>query len=89
MIRVNSNNYTFRDNNNGAIFNIDGMLQKNGSIDYQTGEVELKFNDPLTSDINIDYVHNECTVARYKNLSTNDFYFESGSLEKSYMQDLI
>lgn len=89
MIRVNSNEYTFRDNNNGAIYNIDNMLQKNGKINYQTGEVELSFNMPLTSDMSVDYVHNECTIARYKNLSTNDFYYEIGSLKKEYMQDLV
>lgn len=89
MIRVNNQEYTLRDNNNGAIFNVDNILQKNGSIDYQTGDVTLKFNNPLTSDMIIDYVHNECTIARYKNLSTNEFYFEPDSLEKSYMQDLI
>ena len=91
MIKVHTDNdeYNLRDNNNGAIFNIDGILQKNGKIDYITGEVELHFNMPLTTDIEVTYVHNECTVARYQNLSTNEFYFEPGSLEKAYMQDLI
>lgn len=88
-LRTDNDEYTLRDNNNGAIFNVDGILQKNGKIDYITGEVTLAFNMPIDSDIIIDYVHNECTIARYKNLSTNEFYFEPGSLEKAYMQDLI
>lgn len=91
MIRVRTDNdeYTLRDNNNGAIFNVDGILQRNGKIDYITGDVTLQFNMPISSDLQIDYVHNECTIARYENLSTNSFYFEPGSLEKAYMQDLI
>lgn len=91
MIKLNTNNdeYTLRDNNNGAIFNIDGILQRNGKIDYISGEVTLSFNMPVSSDLEISYVHNECTIARYQNLSTNEFYFEPGSLEKAYMQDLI
>ena len=87
--RVDGGDYTFRDNNNGAIFNVDGKLRKNGKIDYITGEVTLNFNMPLQSDLKIDYVHNECTIARYKNLNTEEFYYEIGSLKKEYMQDLI
>lgn len=88
-LRTDNDEYTLRDNNNGAVFNIDGILQKNGTIDYQSGKVHLAFNMPTNSDLEISYVHNECTIARYENLSTNSFYFEPGSLEKAYMQDLI
>lgn len=88
-LRTENDEYTLRDNNNGAVFNIDGILQKNGTIDYQTGKVYLAFNMPINSDLEVSYVHNECTIARYENLSTNSFYFEAGSLEKAYMQDLI
>jgi hypothetical protein len=88
-LRTSNDEYTLRDNNNGAIYNIDGILQRNGKIDYQSGEVTLSFNMPINSNIEVNYVHNECTIARYENLSTNSFYYEPGSLEKAYMQDLI
>ena len=88
-LKTANDEYTLRDNNNGAIYNIDGILQRNGKIDYQSGEVTLSFNMPISSNIEVNYVHNECTIARYENLSTNSFYYESGSLEKAYMQDLI
>lgn len=81
MIRVNGGQYTLRDNNNGEIYNIDNILQYKGSIDYVTGEIDLLFNNPVSDDLIIEYVHNTTNIAVYRNLSTQTFYYDSSSLE--------
>ena len=89
MLRINNGQYVLKDNNNGDIYNVDNVLVRKGSIDYITGEVNLEFNAPLTSDIVVDYTHNETAIAVYNNLNTQTFYFDSSSLEKTYMEDMI
>ena len=89
MIRVDGGKYTLRDNNNGQIFNINSILERNGSIDYITGEINLQFLDDLAQDIVINYTHNSTNVAVYKNLSTQTFYFDPSSLQGDSTQDLI
>lgn len=89
MIRINDGQYVLKDNNNGEIYNTESVLAKKGSIDYITGELHLEFNNPVTSDIIIDYVHNATNIATYKNLNTQTFYFDSTSLEQDDMTDLI
>lgn len=89
MIRVNNGQYILRDNNNGEIYNIDGILAKKGSVDYLTGEVFIEFNEPIIADLVIDYVHNAANIATYKNLNTQTFYFDSSSLEQDDMQDMV
>ena len=89
MLRINNGQYVLKDNNNGDIYNVDNVLVRKGSIDYITGEVNLEFNAPLTSDIVADYTHNETAIAIYNNLNTQTFYFDSSSLEKTYMEDMI
>lgn len=89
MFRINFGQYTLRDNNNGAISNIDNILAKKGKIDYVTGEVEMQFNAPITDDIIIDYTHNKANVALYKNLSTQSFYFDPSALVADDLQDII
>lgn len=89
MIRINNGQYVLKDNNNGDIYNVDNVLVKKGHIDYITGEIQLQFLSELTSDIVVDYTHNETAIAVYENLSTQSFYFDSSSLEKTYMEDMI
>lgn len=89
MIRINNGQYVLKDNNNGEIYNVDSVLSQKGSVDYITGEVFLDFNEPVTSDIIIDYVHNATNIATYKNLNTQTFYFDSSSLQQDDIQDLI
>lgn len=89
MVRVNGGEYTLTDNNNGQIYNIDNILVRKGSIDYMTGELDLEFTSPVTDDLVINYTKNEINIATYRNLSTQTFYFDSSSLQKDDMQDLV
>lgn len=89
MIRVNDGQWTLRDNNNGAIYNVDNILTRNGSVDYLTGDVDIEFVSEVDTDLIVDYVHNETNIAVYKNLSTQTFYFDASSLVKDDMQDLV
>ena len=89
LIRVNGGKYTFKDNNNGTISNIDGVLAKNGTINYIGGTIHLEFATPVTSDLIINYTHNSTNVAIYRNLSTQTFYFDPSSLLGDSTQDLI
>lgn len=89
MIRVNGGQYTLRDNNNGEIFNVNNVLQHKGSINYLTGEIDLEFTEPIHDDLKIDYMHNITTVAVYRNLSTQEFYFDSSSLKSDETQDIV
>ena len=89
MIKINDGQYVFRDNSNGEIYNIDGQLQYKGSVNYLTGEIDLMFTSPLTSDLIVDYTHNITNVAIYRNLSTQTFYYDSSALESDGTQNLI
>ena len=89
MIRVNGGQYTLRDNNNGTIYNVNSILARNGSIDYLTGEISLEFADLLTDDLIVDYTKNRATLAPYRNLSTQSFYFDSSALEQDDTRDLV
>jgi len=89
IIRINNGQTTLRDNNNGDIYNSDNVLVRKGHIDYITGLVEMEFTAPLTSDIVVSYTHNETSIAVYRNLNTQYFYYDSSSLEKDYMEDMI
>lgn len=89
MVRINGGQYTVRDNNNGTIYNSNSVLARNGTINYVTGEVHLEFVDFLTDDLVIDYTKNRATLAPYRNLSTQSFYFDSSALEQDDMQDLV
>lgn len=89
MIRINNGEYDLRDNNNGQIYNVDNVLEHNGSIDYSTGELDLEFVDPVDVDIVVNYTKNEANIATYRNLSTQTFYYDSSALAKDNMQDLI
>ena len=81
MVRVNGGQYVLRDNNNGAIYNTDNLLQRNGTINYTTGEVLLEFNAPISDDLVVNYTKNKVNIAVYKNLSTQNFYYDVSSLK--------
>lgn len=89
MIRVDGGRYVLRDNNNGEIYNIDNILQYKGSINYMTGEIDLMFNAPLVDDLVIEYTHNTTNIAIYRNLSTQEFYFDSSALEADVTQNVV
>ena len=89
MIRVDGGRYVLRDNNNGEIYNVDNILQYKGSINYMTGEIDLMFNAPLVDDLVIEYTHNTTNIAIYRNLSTQEFYFDSSALEADATQNVV
>ena len=89
MIRVDGGRYVLRDNNNGEIYDIDNILQYKGSINYMTGEIDLMFNAPLVDDLVIEYTHNTTNIAIYRNLSTQEFYFDSSALEADATQNVV
>lgn len=89
MVRVNGGQYTLRDNNNKEIYNVDNILQYKGEVDYISGEVDLMFNAPVFDDITINYTKNETNIAVYRNLSTQEFYFDSSALMADDTQDLV
>lgn len=89
LIRVNNGQYTLRDNNNGEIYNVENVLQKKGKINYVTGEVDLLFVAPQESEIIVNYTSNVTTVSLYRNLSTQEFYFDASSLKADEVQDVI
>lgn len=89
MIRVDGGRYVLRDNNNGEIYNTDNILQYKGSINYMTGEIDLMFNAPLVDDLVIEYTHNTTNIAIYRNLSTQEFYFDSSALEADVTQNVV
>ena len=87
--RVNGGEYTLRDNNNGTIYNTDNQLARNGTIDYLTGEIHLEFVEFLRDDLIIDYTKNRATLAPYRNLSTQSFYFDSSALKQDDTKNLV
>lgn len=89
MIRVDGGAYVLRDNNNGEIYNTNNVLQYKGSINYLTGEIDLMFNAPLSDDLIIEYTHNTTNIAIYRNLSTQEFYFDSSALEANINQNIV
>lgn len=89
MIRVDGGRYVLRDNNNGEIYNTDNILQYKGSINYMTGEIDLMFNAPLVDDLVIEYTHNTTNIAIYRNLSTQEFYFDNSALEADVTQNVV
>lgn len=89
MIRVNGGEYILRDNNNGTIYNTDNILARNGTVDYLTGEVSIEFTDVLTQALIVDYTKNAATLAPYKSLSTQTFYFDSSALEEDDTKNLV
>ena len=89
MIRVDGGAHVLRDNNNGEIYNTDNVLQYKGSINYLTGEIDLMFNAPLSDDLIIEYTHNTTNIAIYRNLSTQEFYFDSSALEADITQNIV
>jgi hypothetical protein len=88
MVRVDHDSYVLRDNNNGDITNAQNRLTKDGTIDYQTGDIHLEFTSPV-SELKINYTKNQVNIATYKNLSTQNFYFDSTSLKQEQGYNLV
>lgn len=88
MIKVNDGQSVLRDNNNKEIYNTGNILRHKGSIDYVTGEIDLDFNS-MPYALTIDYVQNKTNIAVYRNLSTQEFFYDASSLEKGALDDLI
>jgi len=80
LISYNDGEITLKDNNNGDIPNIDNVLQHKGSINYVTGEIDLEFTGPLGVELKVSYTKNVTNVAAYRNLSTQEFFFDASSL---------
>lgn len=80
VLNINNGEYMLKDNGNGKISNMDGVLQTSGKINYVTGEVEFKFNGPQTVEPKIKYKQNVITSIRYTNLNTQDFEVADESL---------
>ena len=59
------------------------MLQHRGKINYINGEVDIELvsGDTVTQDILVDYTKNEANIVTYRNLNTEEFTFDSSSLE--------
>ncbi len=89
MIRVNGGQVVLRDNNNGTITNNNNILARNGTVDYITGEIHIEFVDFLLDDLVIDYTKNRATLAPYRNLSTQSFYFDSSALKADETLNLV
>lgn len=80
VLNVNNGEYMLKDNGNGKISNLNGVLQTSGDIDYTTGEVDIRFNAPLTIAPKIKYKQNVIVSLRYTNLNTQDFEIADESL---------
>ena len=82
-IRVNGDEFVFKDNNNGEVYNEQNVLVHRGKINYINGEVDIEFvsSDTVKQDILVDYTKNEANIAIYRNLNTEEFTFDSSSLE--------
>ena len=89
-IRINGGQYVLKDDNNGGIYNEDNILVHKGSINYTTGALDIEFVSASTvyQDIQVDYIKNETNIALYKNLSTQEFTYDSTSLEVKEMRTL-
>lgn len=88
MIKIDNEQYILRDNNNGVISNSQNRLTKNGKINYQTGEIHLELAYPAEN-IVVSYTKNQCNVATYINLSTQNFFFDSSSLKPENTYNLF
>ena len=81
VLNIDNGSFMLKDNGNGKITNINGLLQQAGTIDYATGEVSFKFNAPLTIAPKIKYKQNVITSIRYANLNTQEFQIADESIK--------
>lgn len=80
VLNINDGEYMLKDNGDGKISNKDGVLQTSGTINYVTGEFEVKFSSPQIVAPKIKYKQNIITSVRYANLNTQDFEIADESL---------
>lgn len=80
IIKAEAGSLIFRDNGNGKITNSQGALREPGTIDYTTGKVHFELNEPLNSELTVDYTKNMISLARYMNLSSITFNLAPESL---------
>lgn len=80
VLNINNGEYILKDNGNGRITNVDGVLQTSGKIDYATGEYDFSVNAPLTIAPKFKYRQNVIVSLRYTNLNTQDFNIADESL---------
>ena len=88
LIKVNDGQSVLRDNNNKEIYNTGNILRHKGSVDYITGEIDLDFNS-MPYALTIEYIQNKTNIAVYRNLTTQEFFFDASSLEKGSIDDLV
>ena len=79
-INVDDGDIILKDNGNGKIASVNGILQQAGKVDYGMGKIELKFNRAPNS-IQLTYSKNQVVMPRYTNFSTLDFNVASESIK--------
>lgn len=89
MIRVNNGKTVLTDDKNGQIYNTDNILVRKGDIDYHKGTIDLEFVSAPDVDLVVNYTKNETNVAVYRNLSTNEFYFDTSALLKDDVKSVF
>lgn len=89
MIRVNNGKTVLTDDKNGQIYNTDNILVRKGDIDYYKGTIDLEFVSAPDVDLVVNYIKNETNVAVYRNLSTNEFYFDTSALLKDDVKSVF
>lgn len=80
-ISINDGDIILKDNGNGKIPNSRVVLQENGTVNYATGEITLKFNKIVERPILVTYTKNQITMPRYTNFSTLTFKIATDSIK--------
>ena len=79
-INIDDGDIVLKDNGNGKISSVNGILQQAGTVDYGMGKIELKFNRAPNS-IKLTYSKNQVVMPRYTNFSTLDFNVAAESIK--------
>lgn len=80
-INVDNGDITLKDNGNGKIPNVNGLLSEVGKVDYTTGEIQLKMNSPLVYPLKVTYTKNAVNMVKYTNFSTLTFEIAPESIK--------
>ena len=80
-ININDGEVILKDNGNGKISSVNGILQQAGTVDYGMGKIQLKFNSAPQS-IKLTYSKNQVVMVRYTNFSTLDFNVASENIKQ-------
>ena len=84
IVKFDLNHYfpkIIKDNGNGKISSVNGILQQAGTVDYGMGKIQLKFNSAPQS-IKLTYSKNQVVMVRYTNFSTLDFNVASENIKQ-------